>query len=502
MKKPFLLIVPVTLAMGSAAFAAPPAPTFTPLGFLAGDVASEAYSISRDGQTIVGFSGTNGDASPAGGANSEAVYWDVSNAYAITSLGAGIARDVSSDGSVIVGSTGTYGAKSESFHVWENGAKWTNGVLQVLPNLGAGGWSNAYAVSADGSKVVGGSSTTTNPGSDPLWNHNNWQRAVTWNAGLVVSQMSVSGAPDVDSYPTHLFDLPATGVSSDGTVISGYKQGPVGTIGFRSANGGDTTLSAVLGPRSWVNDVSDDGDVIVGGAWDFNAAGDASRGAAVRYVGTTRELLGKLPTAPTGSLSNEGEAKGTDKHGRVVVGAAAHVYEYIYNGLPGSTQVTAAFIWDERTDTMQNLNTILADAGVNIGNRWLSDANEVINNPDGTITIVGTALTQFHPVVGFPIPVGTTEAFVFNMVNPANLAGDANQDGVVNIGDLTLLAGSFGNSGIWADGDFNYDGTVNIGDLTLLAGNFGTSTSGATPIPEPAALSLLALGGLALIRRR
>ena len=57
------------------------------------------------------------------------------------------------------------------------------------------------------------------------------------------------------------------------------------------------------------------------------------------------------------------------------------------------------------------------------------------------------------------------------------IPGDANSDGTVNIGDLTLLAGSFGQSGTWADGDFNDDGLINIGDLTLLAGNFGTSAA-------------------------
>ena len=57
------------------------------------------------------------------------------------------------------------------------------------------------------------------------------------------------------------------------------------------------------------------------------------------------------------------------------------------------------------------------------------------------------------------------------------IPGDANSDGTVNIGDLTLLAGSFGQNGDWADGDFNDDGLINIGDLTLLAGNFGTSAA-------------------------
>lgn len=84
------------------------------------------------------------------------------------------------------------------------------------------------------------------------------------------------------------------------------------------------------------------------------------------------------------------------------------------------------------------------------------------------------------------------------------LPGDVNLDGTVNIGDLTILAGSFGSSGRWTTGDVSFDGTVNIGDLTLLAGSFGQTgtATGAVAVPEPAALALLAVGGLALIRHR
>lgn len=81
--------------------------------------------------------------------------------------------------------------------------------------------------------------------------------------------------------------------------------------------------------------------------------------------------------------------------------------------------------------------------------------------------------------------------------------GDANLDGQVNIGDLTLLAANFGQSGRWSSGDFSHDGVVNIGDLTLLASSFGFTTY-SMPIPEPQLVSLFLsiLGLTSLVRRK
>jgi hypothetical protein len=58
--------------------------------------------------------------------------------------------------------------------------------------------------------------------------------------------------------------------------------------------------------------------------------------------------------------------------------------------------------------------------------------------------------------------------------------GDANGDGVVDVGDLGILAANYGGSGkSWAQGDFNGDGVVDVGDLGILAANYGTHSSGA-----------------------
>ena len=92
------------------------------------------------------------------------------------------------------------------------------------------------------------------------------------------------------------------------------------------------------------------------------------------------------------------------------------------------------------------------------------------------------------------------------------LLGDVNGDGCVDDLDLTALAVHWQQAtNLWDHGDFNGDGIVDDLDLTALAVNWQQGCGGggsfadalaAANVPEPATLSLLALGGVAVLRRR
>jgi len=225
-----------------------------------------------------------------------------SQAQSMTDLGTlggtySLAQGVSADGSVIVGQSSTSGGAYHAFKY----------VGTTMTDLGTLGGTNSYGqgVSADGSVIVGQSSTSG--GAYHAFKY----------VGTTMTDLGTLGGTGSS----------ANGVSADGSVIVGQSNltGNRASHAFKYSGSTMTDLGTLGGTRSSANGVSADGSVIVG---DSSITGN-SASHAFKYVGTTMTDLGTL--GGTYSL-----AQGISADGSVIVGysyltgdSAYHAFKYV-----------------------------------------------------------------------------------------------------------------------------------------------------------------------------
>ncbi|MHC4745268.1 MAG: HAF repeat/PEP-CTERM domain-containing protein, partial [Planctomycetota bacterium] len=132
------------------------------------------------------------------------------------------------------------------------------GGLEGLGFLPGGSCSEAAAVSADGSVVVGTSCTASGV------------RAFGWTAADGITEMPI---------PEGLAESWATGVSADGSCVSGYGRAsdsaPYGYKGFRYHISGGSEVIAVPGWDVIAKDISGDGLIVVGTSWGMGVDDEA-----------------------------------------------------------------------------------------------------------------------------------------------------------------------------------------------------------------------------------
>ena len=310
-----------------AVFSQAQAGEFTVLPTLGG-IYSNAYDLSRDGTTVVGYA-------------------DDENGYhrafllqggQMTDLGTlggtySYANDISDDGNVVVGYSYLSGNN------YQRAFRWVDGVITNLGTLG-GNWSYATAVSADGAVVAGHSDLAGGFG-----------RAFRWVDGVMTDLGTLGG-----NY-SYAYDL-----SADGSVVVGYSHLPGDNShhAFRWVDGTMSDLGTLGGNYSYAQFVSADGAVVVGHA-------DTGSGNyhAFRWSNGVMADLGTLG-------GNYSYAQGMSSDGAVIVGNA-------------STETSStAFRWHASTG-MLSVADWLAEYGVSVEGLDLSYARAV--SDDGKVII-------------------------------------------------------------------------------------------------------------------
>jgi len=78
------------------------------------------------------------------------------------------------------------------------------------------------------------------------------------------------------------------------------------------------------------------------------------------------------------------------------------------------------------------------------------------------------------------------------------IAGDCDENGLLDHDDLMTFAANFGGSGQWSDGDFNFDGTIDASDYIAMKRSWLALDKDLDIVPEPTSF-LLILAGAALL---
>lgn len=283
---------------------------FTPVGDIAGDgFQTLAYAVSADGSTVVGFDRTEGDPNYEG----QAFVWTRSGIVGLGDFPGGRfyswGRSVSGDGSVVIGTGTTEGGID---------FRWTSGDGMVEMD-------GAVAVSGDGATIVGSLSN---------------EAVLFGQTGDVVHLGDLVGG---------VFSSEANAVSADGSVVVGNGTTSAGDEAFRWTNeGGLEGLgylpSVPFRERSVARSVSADGSTVVG---------FSSRAHGYEAFRWTREEgmvgLGFLAADP-GYF--ESTAQGVSSDGSIIVG----------EGISESKGRTAA-IWDP-VHGMRELDELLKSLGL------------------------------------------------------------------------------------------------------------------------------------------
>ena len=278
-----------------------------------------------------------------------------------------------------------------------------------------------------------------------------------------------------------------TALDDDGARAGAFEASDAANTQLKDANSKQYIMHTAAGSAQGTNDenqwtlkwTAPDADI---GPITFYAAGNAANadfGITGDYIYTTKaESTPPIPTVVGVSLE--------------IVGDTAHSTMDAVEGVNYTLKVT-------NTGNMMDTITLeaAAEAGIE-GNVVAALSNESVELEAGASTevmlkvsgdalapgdyaISVTATSQTDDTMTAEVPTTTTIEMppppAPEVPPPPPPPWDVNADGTVNIQDIVLVAGEFGQSGEDLKGDVNGDGTVNVLDLVLVSSHFGEATN-------------------------
>ena len=271
------------------------------------------------------------------------------------------------------------------------------------------------------------------------------------------------------------------------------------------------------------------------GVWSLTA-GNVYTGGTVVNGGTLLVNNSTLGTNGTGSgvvTLNGGTLGGTGSVGAVVAGSGPHV---INPGLPGAVgqlstlsvtgngNTTLAFDLrsPEPGGTGSSNSDLLVSSNVTLNGSAFAFSMPAITHAQlGYYQIIEASLGGLQ-LNGVTVPtLGAGLVYTLDGTREANFLdvhlgflGDANDDGTVDLSDLSIVLNNFGSTTtLWSNGNFDGAATVDLTDLSDVLNAFGSSApiapgpsevigGGVSAAPEPGSLGLMGMVVLLARRRR